>query len=104
MPVETPRIGIGTLVAHDVDKDAVTSFLVEAADRLVENLVVIHLSHARVWEDGPIVQALNVQILDISDRATPWSEVFGLRGLAMKSRLKTTIFASGLQFRRFQGR
>jgi hypothetical protein len=40
--VETARVGIGALVAHDVDEDAVTAFLVEPVNRLVENLIVVH--------------------------------------------------------------
>ena len=38
---EAARVGERTLVAQDVDKDAVTPLGVQAIDRLVEDLVVI---------------------------------------------------------------
>ncbi len=43
MPVEAARVGVRALVAHDVDENAVASFLVKTVDRLVEDLVVIHV-------------------------------------------------------------
>ena len=41
---KTARIGEGPLVAHDVDKDAVAAFGMEPINRLVENLIVIHVA------------------------------------------------------------
>lgn len=52
MAVKTPRIGVGTLVAHDVDKDAVTPFFMEATNRRIEDLVVVHWYHALAIADG----------------------------------------------------
>ena len=46
MPVEAPCVGVGPLVAHDVDKDPVAAFLMKAIDRRIEDLVVIHVKNA----------------------------------------------------------
>ena len=42
MAMETARIGKRALVTHDIDEDAIAPFLVQAINRLVEDLVVVH--------------------------------------------------------------
>src|SRR3546814_6111274 len=42
------RVGIGALVAQNVDEDAIPAFLVEAVDGPCENIVVIHYAAPRV--------------------------------------------------------
>src|SRR5207244_2625627 len=42
MAGKTARVGEGTLVAQDVDEDAVAPFAMKPVDRLVENVIVVH--------------------------------------------------------------
>jgi hypothetical protein len=40
--METARVGIGALVAQNIDEDPVAAFLVQAVDRLIKDLIVVH--------------------------------------------------------------
>jgi len=47
VPMETARVGKRAFVAHDIDEDAVAAFFVQAINRFVEDLVVIHFAYFR---------------------------------------------------------
>ena len=46
---EAMGVGVGALVADDVDEDAVAAFVVKPVDRRLEDLVVVHCCPALAW-------------------------------------------------------
>ncbi len=50
MPAKAARIGIGALVAKDIDEHAIAPFGVEPVDRLGKYVRVVHLlAHLNLW-------------------------------------------------------
>ena len=61
VPVKAPRVGISAFVAKDIDKDAVTALFMEAINRGIENLIVIHNSSFFIHADCPFVRRFMVR-------------------------------------------
>ena len=49
MPRKAARVGVGTLVAQDVDENAVTTFGMQTLDRGIEDLIVVHPRLLMQW-------------------------------------------------------
>jgi len=47
--VKAARIGVGAFVAHNVDKDAVAAFFVQAINGAIKDLIVIHFNQALLF-------------------------------------------------------